>query len=116
MRIAEADAATGNTTFTSTLSTSGTAAYGGTAPTATLATTVHDLINAVFGILGVIFFCLMVYAGILWMTAAGDPKKVQKAKDILSQSVIGLIIVVLSYGIAYTVVGMIGSSAGIDGA
>lgn len=100
---AEEAAATANTTFTSTLSTSGSAAYGGTAPTATLAGTVHDVLSAVFSIMGVIFLCLTIYAGILWMTAAGDPKKVQKAKDILGQSLIGVIICLLAYGFTFWV-------------
>ena len=87
-----------DSTFTSSLPTAGTAAYG-TAPSATFATTVHDILSAVFSIMGVIFLVLTIYAGMIWMTAQGDSKKVQKAKDILSQSVIGLIICLAAYGI-----------------
>lgn len=90
-------------TFTSSLPTAGSAAYGGTAPTATFASTVHDILSAVFSIMGVIFLVLIIYAGMLWMTAQGDPKKVQKAQDILAQSVIGLIICLAAYGITYWV-------------
>jgi hypothetical protein len=96
-------AVTSSSPFTSTLSTTTTAAYGGTAPTATLAGTVNDVLSAVFSIMGVIFLCLTVYAGILWMTAAGDPKKVQKAKDILVQSTTGVVICLLAYGFTYFV-------------
>ncbi|MFA6018168.1 MAG: pilin [Patescibacteria group bacterium] len=81
----------------------GSFAYGGPPPSSSLSQLVGDIISAVFGVLGVVFFVLTVYAGVLWMTAAGDPKKVTKAKDILTQSLIGLIICVLSYGIAYFV-------------
>lgn len=95
--------ATTTSPFTSTLSTTGTGAYGGTAPTATLANTVHDVLSAVFSIMGVIFLCLTIYAGILWMTAMGDPKKVTKAKDILGQSLIGVVICLLAYGFTFWV-------------
>lgn len=57
----------------------------------------YNIIRPVFGIIGTIFFALTVYAGVLWMTAAGDPKKVEKAKDILTTSVIGIVIVVSAY-------------------
>ncbi len=98
-----ADPATTSSPFTSTLSTSGSAAYGGTVPAATLASTVGIVLSAVFSIMGVIFLCLTVYAGILWMTAAGDPKKVQKAKDILVQSTTGVVICLLAYGFTFWV-------------
>ncbi len=100
--MADTTAAT-SSPFTTTLSTTGGAAYGGSAPTATLASTVGDVLTAVFSILGVIFLVLTVYAGILWMTAAGDPKKVTKAKDILGQSLTGLVICLLAYGITHWV-------------
>ncbi len=61
------------------------------------------IIAPVFGIVGTIFFALTVYAGVLWMTAAGDPKKVDKAKDILVTSVIGTVIVVSAYVITNAV-------------
>jgi hypothetical protein len=61
------------------------------------------IIKPVFGIVGTIFFALTVYAGVLWMTAAGDPKKVEKAKDILVTSVIGTVIVVSAYVITNAV-------------
>lgn len=89
--------------FTSTLPTAASAAYGGAVPTATFASTIGTILTFVFSVLGVIFLLLTIYAGILWMTAAGDPKKVQKAKDILAQSVIGLIICVAAYGFSYTI-------------
>lgn len=97
------------------LSKGANAAYGGTAPTTTIFTFINGIITAIFGILGLVFLFLTLYAGWLWMTAQGDSKKVTKAKDILSQAVIGLIIVVLSYGISYMVVGTIGFAGGFGG-
>lgn len=100
---------------TTPLTTGGAAAYGGTAPTTTIFTLITSIITAVFSVLGLIFLFLTLYAGYLWMTAMGDSKKVTKAKDILSQGVIGLIIVILSYGISFFVVDLIGTAGGFGG-
>src|SRR3989338_10574490 len=56
-----------------------------------------NIIQPIFGLVGLGFFVLAVYAGVLWMTAQGDPKKVDKAKDILVSATIGLVIIVASY-------------------
>ncbi len=87
---------------------SGLTETGGTAFSANVPTSLPSFIGTyiiapVFGITGTIFFALTVYAGVLWMTAAGDPKKVEKAKDILVSSVIGTVIVVSAYVITNAV-------------
>lgn len=91
--------------FTDTLPIAGNAAFGGTAPDTTASELVGNIIFAIFNILGVIFFVLMVYAGVLWMTANGDPKRVTKAKDILTQATIGLVITLSAYAVSYFVAG-----------
>lgn len=48
--------------------------------------------NAFFSILGIIFIFLTIYGGYLWLTARGDEDKVKKAKDVIKNSIIGLII------------------------
>ncbi len=97
------------------LSNAGAAAYGGTVPSTTLFSLINSIITAIFSVLGLIFLFLTLYAGYLWMTAMGDSKKVTRAKDMLSQAVIGLIIVVLSYGISFFVVDLIGTAGGFGG-
>ncbi len=62
------------------------------------------IINIALGFIGIIMVILFIYGGFLWMTAAGDDKKVSKAKDILTAAVIGLIIVLAAYAIARFVV------------
>ncbi len=57
------------------------------------------VINAILGLLGVIFLVLTLYAGFLWMTAAGNDEQVGKAKNILTTAIIGLIIIVAAYAI-----------------
>jgi len=86
--------------LTNTTTGTGTAAYDGDAPSESIFTTVGDIIGVLLSLLGIIFLILTIYSGFLWMTAQGDPKQVQKAKDILVQAVTGIIIVVTSYSIS----------------
>ncbi|MFC1787619.1 Mbov_0395 family pilin-like conjugal transfer protein [Patescibacteria group bacterium] len=66
---------------------------------------VGSLINAFLGVLGIIFVILVIYAGYLYMTASGDDEKVKKAKKLLGQAVIGMVIIVAAYAIATYVIG-----------
>lgn len=77
-----------------------------------LPTVIGTLINIFLSILGIIFLVLVLYAGFLWMTAAGDSGKVDKAKTLLTQAIIGLILILASYAIANFVVDAI-SRAGL---
>ncbi len=52
------------------------------------------------GFIGTIFFILILYGGITWMTAMGSNEKVTQAKNILQTAFIGLVIVVASYAIS----------------
>lgn len=61
------------------------------------------VVQALLGLLGAIFVILIIYGGITWMTAMGAEDKVSKAKKIIINAVIGLIIVMISYSIAYLV-------------
>ncbi|HPV70549.1 MAG TPA: hypothetical protein PKY08_01440 [Candidatus Magasanikbacteria bacterium] len=65
---------------------------------------VATLTSIALSIIGVIFFVLMFYGGYLWMTARGDSKIAEKAKDIIIMAVIGLVIVVLAYAISKFVI------------
>ncbi len=57
------------------------------------------IINAVLSVLGLIFVILTILAGFKWMTASGNQEQVNKAKASLKQNIIGLLIVVASWGI-----------------
>ncbi|MCX6793324.1 MAG: hypothetical protein NTY12_04870 [Candidatus Falkowbacteria bacterium] len=58
-----------------------------------------QIIGQIISLVGIIFFCLALYAGALWMSAAGDEKKIELAKQIILAAVIGLIIVASAYAI-----------------
>ena len=57
------------------------------------------IVNAVLGLLGIIFISLMLYAGYNWMTAAGDEAKLTQAKNTIRRSIIGVVIIVGAYAI-----------------
>lgn len=69
-----------------------------------IASTVGALIKSLLGFVGVIFLVLTIYAGFLWMTAAGNEEQITKAKKILTGSVIGMVIIFASYGITSFVI------------
>jgi TRAP-type C4-dicarboxylate transport system permease small subunit len=57
------------------------------------------VIAAVLSLLGIIFLCLIIYGGFVWMVSGGNETKVRKAKLILSRAVVGVIIVLASYAV-----------------
>jgi TRAP-type C4-dicarboxylate transport system permease small subunit len=71
----------------------------------TLPEIIGSIVNVVLGFLGIVFLVLLLYAGFMWMTAQGDDKKVDKARAMISQSVIGLVIIVAAYAISTFVLG-----------
>lgn len=58
------------------------------------------IINVALGFLGIVFLVLMLYAGFMWMTASGDEGKVKKARELITQAIIGLIVIVAAYAIS----------------
>jgi hypothetical protein len=62
-----------------------------------------EIIGAIIGtflsFLGIIFLSLIMYGGFIWMTAGGNETKVIKAKQVLQQAIIGVIIVMAAYSI-----------------
>lgn len=62
------------------------------------------IINMALGLLGVMVLFLFLYGGFIWMNARGNEEDVTKAKKIITSALIGLVIVLSSYGIARFVV------------
>lgn len=73
-----------------------------------LADTVATVIKAVLALVGTVFLVLTIYAGILWMTAQGEETKVEKAKEIIKASIIGLVVIMSAYAITYFVTSKLG--------
>lgn len=56
-------------------------------------------ISAVLGLVGSLALIMFIYGGFLWMTSAGNEKKVSQGRDILMWSTIGLIVIFSSYAL-----------------
>jgi hypothetical protein len=69
-----------------------------------LPTIIGTVIGVFLTLLGIIFLALFVYAGFMWMIAAGGEEKVTKSKDTMRRAIIGLIIVIASYAISQYVI------------
>jgi len=62
-------------------------------------TIVGEGIAALLTAVGLLFFALMVYAGIKWMVARGNEEEVTKARNTIIAAVIGLLITISAYAI-----------------
>ena len=68
---------------------------GSTTPTIIAAQTVNVLLQ----VLGLFTLVVVLYGGYLWIWARGNSEQIEKAKEILRGTFIGLIIILASYGI-----------------
>lgn len=75
--------------------------------TKTLPQLIGYFINILLGLLGLVLLVIVVYAGILWMTAGGNPKQVEKARDWMINGAIGLVICALAFAISNFIVGQV---------
>jgi hypothetical protein len=69
-----------------------------------LAASVGKLISYLLGFVGIIFLVLTVYGGFLYMTAQGNVEQTKKARGIIINAAIGLLIVFAAYAITYFIV------------
>jgi len=74
-----------------------------------IATFIGQLIGAVLAFVGVLFLGLMIYGGIMWMTARGNEQLVTKAKDIITNAIIGIVIIALSYAVTSFIISQLGA-------
>jgi len=78
----------------------------------TLTSLIGNLIQALLTATGIIFLVLMVWAGVLYMTAAGEDDKVKKAKKMIVSALVGLIIIVGAYALTSYVVTALSEASG----
>lgn len=91
------------------------AAAAGVDGSVDLFTLIGRIINIVFGFLGVVLLGYILYAGYLWMTAGGEPKQVQQAKDTIRNAIIGLLIFVCSFAIVTFIIRQLAGVSQGDG-
>ena len=68
-------------------------------------------VGAGLSMIAFVFFGMMLYAGIRWMTARGNEELITKAKDALTAGIIGIIVITASYGLTTFVFSRLGGQA-----
>lgn len=66
---------------------------------------IGNVIGAALSMVGVLFFVLVVYGGVMWMTARGDEDQVQSGRSTIITASIGLVVILSSYAITSFVLG-----------
>ena len=79
-----------------------------------LSRTIAEVIKVVLGFLGVIFIVLILYAGFMWMTSAGNEEKISSAKKTMVAAIIGTAIVLAAYAITFFVIDQLLQATGGD--
>lgn len=74
--------------------------------------TINNIITVLLGLLGILAVLLILWGGFIWMTAAGDSDKVDKAKKLIISGIIGLVIIFAAYAIAQFVILNLASATG----
>lgn len=67
-----------------------------------------QFLNFFLGFLGFLAVIMVIYGGILYVTAAGKEEKVTEGKKIIMYSIAGIVIILLSFAIVNTVLGGLG--------
>ncbi|HDQ22804.1 MAG TPA: hypothetical protein ENN28_02395 [Candidatus Uhrbacteria bacterium] len=75
--------------------------------------TIAKIIRAFLGFLGILAVLIILYGGYMYMTSAGNPEKIETAKKILKNAVIGLLIILSSFAIAQFILGYLIGALGI---
>ncbi len=78
--------------------------------------TIARIVRAFLGFLGTIALLLILYAGFVWMTAAGETEKIDRAKKTLTAAVIGLVIILSAFAITSFIISrLLGEGGGLGG-
>lgn len=73
------------------------------------------IVQIFLGFLGIVAVGLIIYGGFLWMTSAGSEEKIDKAKKILRNTIIGLVIILSAFAIASFVLNRLLGATGFGG-
>lgn len=65
---------------------------------------VKNLVNTLLFVVGLLSVIMIIVAGILYTTSAGDSNKVSRAKNTLTYAIVGLVVSILAYAIVNWVV------------
>lgn len=80
-----------------------------------IATRIGRGLSVFLGFLGVIFIILIIYGGWIWMTARGNEEKIKKARELITEAIIGIVVIMAAYALTRFIVGRFGGTVGFAG-
>ncbi len=69
---------------------------------------INSIIQILLSFLGILAVIIILWGGFMWMTAAGDEGKVDKAKKLIISGIVGIVIILSAYIIANFVITQVG--------
>lgn len=82
-----------------------------------LETITGNIIEVFLSVVGVLLLLILIYAGFLWMTAGGNTDQVKKARTMVINAIVGLVIVFAAYAITEFVIrSLVNTTSGAGGA
>lgn len=76
--------------------------------------TVANVIRIALSFLGIVAVIIVLWGGVLWMTAAGNSDKVDQAKKVLFSGLIGLIIILSAFAVTQFVINQLINATGTN--
>jgi Type IV secretion system pilin len=71
------------------------------------------IIAGILSIVGSFSVLMFVYAGVLWITAQGEPKKVQRGKDIMLWATLGLAVIAGAYVLVNAIINILATGSAV---
>lgn len=69
------------------------------------------ILNVILTLLAMGFLILLVYGGFIWIAARGSEEDITRAKTIIKRAVLGLIIILATYGISNLIFNLVNTYA-----
>jgi amino acid transporter len=76
-------------------------------PVTDLGPIIIKMIDFLLGFAALIAVLFIIYAGILYVTSSGNQDRVKNAKNALTYSIIGLVVIILSYFLVQLIINMV---------
>ena len=83
--------------------------------TADLRVAIMQIVRVLLGFVGFLAILIVLYGGFVWMTSAGNPERIERAKAILRNAAIGLVIILMAFSIASFIIAVLTGSFGFGG-
>lgn len=71
---------------------------------------IENIVSTIFLVSGLASFAFLIIGGLRYLTAGGDAKAMESATKIITSAVVGLAIILASYGLARIIEGVFGIS------